>query len=269
MARFMLLLFGGLLLTGCGSMSKVGPLYVDLDAQCAGGGVVAACTGDSGNLGFARKKLERFATHFTLQARERANSGLVAGNVGITSSLLGVISAVLHSREGVVASALVGVPSALFAQRYNLSGQTQIYLRGTGNFQCMVTSLRDLERFASLYSRVPPGDRLPELMDANAMYEGAPAQVDSRITAVVLRTEKDLITGIAAVDTAMITSAFEKYAGDLKSAQEKISFGTLWRPPTVVAGVPPPLTEEEKVRLKALAVKLNALSADLDKCIAL
>lgn len=262
-----------LALTGCGSLPGAGPFYQEVSATCSSENVSASCTTDSGSVGFAREKLARYSQHFTSMAEKRSDATFTAGNVGIGSSLVGVIAAASQSREGVIASALVGVPTALYAQRYNLAGQGPIYLRGVRNFQCMRNSLRQVQDFKSLYDRVPQAERAAELTAANTTYQSAPRLADGRIDDVVLRTRTDLINGVSAVDVAAIATAFERYAKDLKSAQEKISKATLYNttgiPTTVAAGGPPPLTDDEKTQLQTIAVKLKTLSTELEQCVAL
>ena len=273
MLRILLVTVGIAFLSACGSMPGYGPFYTDIVANCGTEAQPINCAEtDSKTLEFARKKLTKYTQHFTDTAATRADRNFKVSNIGMGAAVVGVISAMGQSREGVIASALVGVPSALFSQRYNLTGQATIYLRGADAFECMRQAVNGLDEFQGLVDKLrQSGATLSEDgSNAEKVLEALPREIDGRISTLVRRTTRDLINGVAAVDTAAIGSAFERYATDLNNARTKVAGTSLFSSPEpqIKQKALPPLTKAEEIRLNALAISLLASKAELDKCVA-
>ncbi len=275
MFRILLVIAATVYLSACGSLSNYGPFYTELETTCSAAGQTGSCAStDSKSLEFAKDKLTKYAKHFTDTASTRADRNFMVGNIGVGAAIVGVISAIGQSRDGVIASTLVGVPSALFGQRYNLSGQSTIYLRGADAFECMRQSVNGQEDFQGLVDKLRASGATLSQDAANAekVLVALPREIDIRISVLVRRTVRDLINGINAVDTAAIGSAFERYSTDLNNARNKISTSPLFTPGSTKfrdgdKPPAPPLSETEINKLNALAISLLASKTELDKCV--
>lgn len=278
MLRILLVIAATVYLSACGSLPNYGPFYTELEAACSAAGQSGSCAStDSKSLEFSKDKLTKYAKHFTDTASARADRNFMVGNVGVGAAIVGVISAIGQSRDGVIASTLVGVPSALFGQRYNLSGQSTTYLRGADAFECMRQSVHGLEDYQGLVDklRASRATLSTEATNAEKVLTDLPREIDGRISTLVRRTVRDLINGVSAVDTAAIGSAFERYFNDVNKARDKISSTSLFQAPAaspapagaLKAPAPLLLTVAEMNKLNALAISLLASKAELDKCV--
>lgn len=281
MVRILLVIVATGYLSACGSLPNYGPFYTELETTCRTAGQTGSCAStDSKSLEFAKDKLTKYAKHFTDIASTRADRNFMVGNVGVGAAIVGVISAMGQSRDGVIASTLIGVPSALFGQRYNLSGQSTTYLRGADAFECMRQSVNGQEDFQGLVDKLrASGATLSQdATDAEKVLVALPREIDIRISVLVRRTVRDLINGVSTVDTAAIGSAFEKYFNDVNKARDTIAAKRLFQEPKAQepstdgdgsrAAASPPLTKAEENKLNALAIRLLASKAELDKCVA-
>ncbi|WP_140636594.1 hypothetical protein [Methylibium rhizosphaerae] len=252
------------LLMGCGSLRGAGPLYEPLSQTCSG----VPCISESSNTAFARQKLGAYRGHFQALADSRAESDLRAGNLGIFGAVLGIAAAAAQSREALAAAALVGVTPTLFAHRYNLRGQPQIYERGARNFRCMSDTVRDLQRFEALYARVPDADRTVELRAGYQELLPALKEIDQQIDVVVDRTREDLRRGVGELNAAAIATAFDQYGRDLVNARDQLRGVPLISAPAH-AGAPPPLNTDEQIELRGYLARLRVVRGELQRCVSL
>lgn len=215
------------LIAGCGSLRGAGPLYEPLSRTCSR----RACTSDSVNTAFAREKLAAYREHFQVWADGCTETEMRTGNFAIFGAGLGIAAADAQSRDAIVASALIGVTPALFAQCYNLRSQPQIYERGARNFRCMSDTVCALQRFDARYERVPDAERTDELRAGYQELRPALEEVDKQIDTIVDRTREDVRKGVGELNASAIATVFEQYGKDLASAQEMLEAVRLITPP--------------------------------------